>query len=326
MCKDIVSNKIEEIGRKVLSGEYIEREEAVFLFETDDEYIEDILKISRDIKDKYMGKRMSLCSIMSGTVGACSEDCKFCAQSAHYKTDIEKRGLPSFEEVKKRADECEKNGIKRFSIVSSGRGADRDQLETVREYYRRLSEENSINLCASFGIISEEEMKKLRDSGVSMYHHNIETGREYYKNICTTHDFSDRINTIENAKKAGLKVCSGGIIGLGESIYDRTDFIMELRELKVDSIPVNVLDAIKGTPLENSEPLSENEILKTLAIFRIAYPEAEIRYAGGRKHLGDSQRKGVETSVSGMLSGNFLTTVGNGIEEDLKMVKDYKLV
>lgn len=326
MKEDIKDIKyIEELKNKVLSGYMIEKPEAMNLINIDtedEELMEALFDFSKAVKEKFNDSTVNICSIMSGRVGACSEDCKFCAQSVHNKTDIEAADLPSYEEFKNVALSNEKSGVHRMSLVSSGKGATKKDLEKVGEYYRKLSEISDLHLCASLGILSVEELEGLRDSGVKMYHHNIETSRNYYKDIVSTHSFDDRIKTIENAKKAGLRICSGGIIGMGESLEDRVDFILELRELEVDSVPVNILDAIPGTPFENKKPLSEKEILKTLAVFRIAYPKSEIRYAGGRKHLADYQKKGLEIAVNGMLSGDFLTTVGNNIAEDIQMIDE----
>ncbi|MDO5707357.1 MAG: biotin synthase BioB [Andreesenia angusta] len=318
--------EILKLKDKVLNGYLLNKEEANYLIKIDNYYLEDILLASRAIKDKYIGKRISLCSIISGKVGRCSEDCKFCAQSAHYNTEIEETGLPTYEEFKNRAIESESFGIKRFSLVSSGRYVDKSDFEIIVKYYTELKKESNIELCASLGILDYEDLKKLKKSGVKRYHHNIETSKRKFKDICSTHKYIDRIETIKKAKRAGLKICSGGIIGMGESLEDRIEFIMELRELKVDSIPINILDPIKGTPLEKQDNLSEEEILKTLGVFRMVYPTVELRFAGGRRMIKKLQIRGIETSVNGMITGDFLTTIGNSIEEDLIMIRDYEIV
>lgn len=318
--------RLREIEKTVIDGKMASKEDLIFISKLEEKYLKEILSISKTIKDKYIGKRISLCSIVSGNVGACSEDCKFCAQSSHYNTGIEKKDIPEFEEIKKLALECQKYSIKRFSIVSSGKKVNTKDLEKTISYYEKLYKETKLNLCASLGILSLEELKKLKNSGVQMYHHNIETSENYYKYICTTHKFKDRIDTIRNAKKVGLKVCSGGILGLGESFEDRIDFILKLREEKVDSIPINILDPIKGTPLENIKRLDPKEILKSILIFRIAYPNVELRLAGGRKYIKEYQELGLEVAIDGILTGNYLTTVGNNIDEDLEMIKNYNII
>lgn len=320
--------QIEKIKNRVLAGEDLTYDEAIFLMNIKDEeeLLEGLFNASREVKEKYNKHEVSLCSIISGKVGSCSEDCKFCAQSAHYSTEVETKPLPTYEQIKRAAEETESSGVKRFSIVSSGKGLDGKDLEDVIAYYNRLSEDTDLHLCASLGILSEEALEKLSRSGVQMYHHNLESGRDYYEKICSTHSYDERIETIKLAKKLGMKVCCGGIIGMGESAKDRADFMFQLKELKVDAVPLNILDPIKGTPLENLGRMSKTEILKTIAVFRLALPEAELRYAGGRKHLDDKQKLGIEMAINGMLVGNFLTTVGNSIEEDMAMISDYTIV
>lgn len=320
---------MDSIEKKVLDGYFINKLEAKKLIEIKNDSLEDIGKlfeISKSIKEAYNNKTISLCSIISTKVGLCSEDCKFCAQSIHNNTDIEIKRLPKYEEIETEAMNIKSSGINRFSLVSSGKGLKKEELKEISSYYRRLKEKSDFSMCASLGILNEEELIKLKESGVKTYHHNIETSRNYYSKIVSTHRFEDRINTINNAKRAGLRVCSGGIIGMGESLNDRLDFIFELRNLSVESIPINILEAIPGTHFENIKAIDEIEILKTLAVFRIVYPSVELIYAGGRRKLKNHQRRGIEIAVNGMISGDFLTTSGNKIEEDIDMVKGYTVV
>lgn len=270
-----------------------------------------------------MGKKVSLCSIMNAKSGQCSEDCKYCAQSSHYKTNIDEYSLISKDEVIRRAKENISYGVKQFSLVTSGKGLTENDFDNIIEIYKDLSITfPELKLCASHGIISYEQAIELKEAGVTTYHHNLETSKRLYKEICTTHSYNDRINTILNAQKAGLSVCSGGIIGMGETIFDRINMAFELKKLNIMSIPINILNPVKGTPYENKKKLNEEEILKTIAIFRLILPKSYIRYAGGRSMLGKYQTRGFEAGVNGVLVGNYLTTVGNKIDEDIMMIKE----
>ena len=312
-----------ELKNKVLSEDKITFDEAVRLSQIDNEDIEtlDVLfTAANEIRKKFAGERADLCTILNAKSGKCSEDCKYCAQSGHYNTGISEYPLLSYDTILKRAIEMQEKGVHRFSLVTSGRGLEGIDIDQLCNIYKRLSEDTSLKLCASHGIISYEEALKLKESGVSMYHHNIETSSEYFKNICTTHTFKDRIATINNCKRAGLNICSGGIIGLNESLEDRLKMVFELQELKVKSMPVNVLSPIKGTPLEDNEILRPNEILKCIAIFRFILPSAHIRYAGGRSALKDKAYIGFRGGVNSALVGNYLTTIGNEIDEDKQMI------
>lgn len=311
---------INEIEKRILRGGEITFEEALELINTDN--TDELFDAANRIRKYFVKNKGDLCTIMNAKSGKCSEDCKYCAQSAHFKTGMQEYPVVCKEEALKLAVENEKNGAHRFSLVTSGKGMQGEDFKKIITIYDYINEKTSIKLCASHGIISYEQMMSLKESGVLRYHHNVETSREYYERICTTHTYQDRIDTIKNAKKAGLEVCSGGIIGLGESVEDRVEMAFELKNLNIMSIPINVLMPVKGTPLENLQPLSPLEILKTISVFRLINPKADIRYAGGRSKLGDMQKKGLEAGINGALTGNYLTTIGSNMEEDLKMFKE----
>jgi biotin synthase len=277
------------------------------------------------VRESFCGVEVDLCTIMNAKSGRCTEDCKFCAQSAHYKTNAEVYGLVSKEEALKLARENEKEGVNRFSLVTSGRGATGSDFEKILDIYEELNKEIKIDLCASLGILGYEQLLKLRDTGITMYHHNLETSRDYYENICTTHSYDERIDTINAAKKAGMVICSGGIIGLGESLRDRINLAFTLRDLGVKSIPVNVLNPVVGTPLENAESLSQEEILKTIAIIRFVNPKALIRLAGGRNRIDEFGKNCFNAGANATITGNYLTTSGNKICDDKKMVSELNL-
>lgn len=317
---------IKEIEKKVLEKQNITFEEAIQLSNiVAKEDLEQLCSSASNIREVFSGKLIDFCTIMNAKSGYCSEDCKFCAQSAHYKTDVDVYGLVSKESALKLAKENEIEGVNRFSLVTSGRGIDDKDFEKVLDIYDELNKEVKMDLCASLGIMEYEQLVKLKEKGVTMYHHNLETSREYYKNICTTHSYDERIATINAAKKAGVDICSGGIIGLGESFKERIKLAFELKELEVKSIPINVLNPVKGTPLENTESLSQEEILKTIAIFRFINPEAYIRLAGGRNLIDDYGKNCFNAGANATITGNYLTTSGNKICDDHKMISELKL-
>lgn len=322
-----MKNFILELKKKVLNNEEITREEALKLLNLDiDKNIEDfnlLLESADEIRKTFCGDDFDLCTIMNAKSGKCPENCRYCAQSSHFKTASPVYPLVSPEEALKLAKHVEEEGAHKFSLVTSGRGLkDNGEVDQLTEIYKTLKANTNIKLCASHGLLTETAAKKLKEAGVLTYHHNLETSRDFYKEICTTHTFQDRVDTVKNAQKAGLKVCSGGIFGLGESPVDRIDMALELRELKVDSVPLNFLTPIPGTPMENFIPVEPKEILKTIAIYRFILPNIYIRYAGGRLQLGELQVLGLKGGINSALTGNFLTTTGSTIASDTKMAKE----
>ncbi|MGL5414805.1 MAG: biotin synthase BioB [Clostridium sp.] len=309
---------LEILKEKILNGYKVTEEEAKEIYLYD---FKVLTNIASEITEKMCGKKIDLCSIINGKSGNCSEDCSFCAQSKHFNTGIKEYGLLKYEMVKKAASESASEGVHRFSIVTSGKGLDKKSIEKVAKQYRRLKEEVKISLCASHGILPKESLKILRDSGVKRYHHNLETSKNYYSEICTTHSYEERIETILNAKKLGFEICSGGIIGMGESIEDRIDLAILLRELEVKSIPINILMKIDGTPLEKQKELSEEEILRTISMFRFVNPTANLRLAAGRNLLTNYGEKAFLAGANATITGNLLTTCGNNIKEDKDLIK-----
>ena len=305
---------ISKITLEIIDGRRLRRSDDLeFLHSTD----LNALMISADkIREKFCGNHVDLCAIINGRSGGCTEDCKFCAQSSCHGTGIEHYG---FLDKKTILDDCayhEQKGVRRYSIVTAGRTLEGKDLEAACEVYREMHEKYDIGLCASHGLLTEEALKKLKDSGVDMYHENIETSRSNFPNICTTHDFDDKIKGIRAAHKVGLKVCSGGIIGMGEDLNDRIDMALTLSEERVESIPLNVLIPIKGTPLEDMEPLSEDEMLRTIAAFRFICPNAYIRLAAGRNTMTDSGARAFHAGANATITGDMLTTSGNNISQD----------
>ena len=273
------------------------------------------------IRKALCGDHVDLCSIVNGRSGRCPENCKFCAQSAHNRTGIEEYPFLDENSI---VNECRHNadkGVHRFSIVTAGRTLTGADFEKAVSAYSRMSRECGIKLCASHGLLTEEQFIRLRESGVTTYHCNIETSRRNFPNICTTHTFDDKIACIKRAQKCGLNVCSGGIIGMGETPEDRLDMALTLAELGIGSIPINALRPIKGTPLESETPLTEEDILRTAAVFRFIVPTAYIRLAAGRIIMRDSGSAAFLSGANATITGDMLTTSGNDIEGDIKMLR-----
>jgi len=247
-------------------------------------------------------------------------------QSSHHKTDVDTYPLISVDDILERARIMDETNADRFGIVTSGKGLNNDDLVTVLEAIRVIKKETDLEVCASLGVLTRGQLRSLKDAGLTSYHHNIETAPSFYPEICSTHPYNIRAETVINAKKVGLQVCCGGIIGLGENWGHRVEMAFALRELDPDSIPINVLNPIKGTPLEDRPNTPPLEVLKTIALFRFVNPTISIRYAGGReKNMGDLQALGLVSGLDGMLTGNYLTTSGRRPEDDKQMIKNLGL-
>lgn len=309
---------IKNIYKQVLEGYNISKEEAYKLIDYD---VEVLRNYAKSIREQLCGNVFDLCSIINGKSGACSENCKYCAQSAHYSTRVETYPLLDAEVFIKDAKEHKAEGVLRYSIVTSGKRLSKKEVEDVAKIYKRMREECEIKLCASHGLLDEEDFTKLKEAGIVRYHNNLETSRNYFASICTTHTYEDKIKTIKAAQRVGLEVCSGGLFGIGETMEDRIDMAFELREMGVTSIPINVLVPISGTPMEKMLPITEEEVLKSIAIYRFIHPTAFIRLAGGRMYLTDNGRLAFEGGANATITGNLLTTCGNTIQDDLKMLK-----
>ena len=306
------------IAEQIINGERLKLDDDLkFLLTTP---LKELQTGASLIQQKFFGKHVDLCTIINGKSGRCSEDCKYCAQSARHKTGVDEYDFLPTEKILEVALADERAGVNRFSIVTSGRALNGKNFEQAIETYKILRDKLKIELCASHGILTAEQLKKLRAAGVKHYHHNLETSRRYFPQICTSHTFDDRIKTIKLAQAADLEVCSGGIIGMGETWQDRTDLAFELAALEIKSIPINILTPIKGTPLENLPTLAPEDILRTIAIFRYVNPTANIRLAAGRKFLPDSGAAAFLHGASAAITGNMLTTLNTNIASDLKLL------
>jgi biotin synthase len=286
---------------------------------------EDLVAIADKTREEFVGPKIELCSIMNAKSGLCCEDCKFCAQAARHKTGIDTYPLKSTREIVGAAVRAKEIGAERFGIVTSGDTLSKKELDIISDAILEITKNIGIKACASLGSLSEDELTSLEKSGLSRYHHNIETSPGYFDKIVTTHAFEDRLKTIRNAKKSGLEVCSGGIIGMGETQEDRIQMALILKELNVDSVPINILIPIRGTPLENQKRISRAEVIKTIALFRIILKDKTIRLAAGRESVFiDSQEQAFMAGANGMMIGGYLTVKGKEVAEDKKLIEEIK--
>lgn len=308
---------IQTIENKIINGYLISQAEAIEI--TKNTPLEDLCAAANRIREHFMGNHIDTCSIMNAKSGRCSENCKWCSQSAHHKTDVEIYPLVSNQEALTHALDNHSKGIARFSLVTSGRTMNDNEIDKATEIYNEIARNCSIKLCASMGLLNKEQLLKLKASGVGHYHCNMETAPSYFPSLCTTHTWQQKVQTITWAKEAGLKICSGGIIGMGESLEQRIELAFTLREIGADSIPMNILNPIPGTKLENTPPLTDDEILQAFAIFRLINPKAQIRFAGGRTRIADIQEKALLSGVSAALMGDLLTTIGASTQQDKEM-------
>lgn len=310
---------IENLKRKVMSGELISKEEALLLA---DAPLEELTAAADEIRSHFCQSGFDICTIVNGKCGKCSEDCKYCAQSAHYHTACsETYPLLSTEELVEGARHNKEQGVLRYSIVTSGKALSDAEVERVCESIRAIREQVGIEVCVSFGLLNEEQFKKIREAGATRAHCNLESSGRYFKEICTTHTYQQKIDTLNAAKRAGLSVCSGGIMGLGETMEDRIEMVLTARELGVKSIPVNVLNPIPGTPYEHNRILTNDEVCRCVAIFRFLIPDASIRLAGGRGLLGDKGGACFRSGANAAISGDMLTTSGINMETDMELLK-----
>lgn len=296
----------------------IAKEELLRLYNFD---LDELLEIS----SKYIKNEIEFCSLINARNGKCSQNCKYCAQSSHYRTDIESYPLVEVDEVIKVALEAKSHKASRFAIVTSGKTPDEGRdFQIELDMIKEINKIDGLKSCASIGILDEEQAKQLAKSGLKRFHHNINTSRSYYPEVCTTHTFEDRINTCKLVKKYGMELCCGVILGMGESIEQRVEIAVNLAEIQPDSIPINILMPIAQTPFENYlDKIDEENILRTLAIIKIANPNSILRFCGGRMRLSkENQIKALNSCVEGIMVGNYLTTVGNAPDDDIKMVED----
>jgi len=306
---------IDRLKEQVLSGKPIDEAEALLLSEVQDK--EALYEAAHAITQHYMGNRFDTCSIVNAKSGNCSENCKWCAQSKYYPTKADIYPLLPETEIVTHAKSSEAYEIKRFSLVTSGRRTSQRDLDTICASVRAIKREISLKCCASLGLLTKEQLVQLKESGVENYHCNIESAPSYFPNLCTTHTIGEKTATLLAAREAGMRLCSGGIIGMGETMAHRIEMALYLRRLGVLSIPINLLQPIEGTPLMGTVPLTDNELLTTVALFRFINPKAYLRFSGGRSLMSEAvQRKALSVGINAAIMGDLLTTVASQTADD----------
>ena len=309
-----------QLAKEIINGRRLKRGENLSFFIDCD--LKELCEGADLIREAFLQNKADLCSIVNGRSGKCPEDCKYCAQSVFNKTDCEVYDFIDEETIVNACKMNEKEGVNRFSIVTSGRALTGGEFDRAILAYKRMKRECKIELCASMGFVTKKQLEELKAAGVTSYHHNIETSKRFFPQICTTHTYEMKINTLKMIKEAGLKVCSGGIIGMGETFEDSIDMAVSLSEIPVDSIPVNMLMPIKGTPFEKLERMNEDDILRTIAIFRYINPTAHIRLGAGRALISEDGKIAFKSGASATITGNMLTTAACAtIQSDIKMLK-----
>ena len=318
---------IEKLKNETIKNKGISTSDALELFIEGSNKPWRVMAAASEIREHFKGREIILCGITNAKSGKCSEDCKFCAQSSHYPTDAPSYPLKIASEMITEADDAARSGVEFFGIVTSGK-----QIKAKKEWNEIFKAVKGINktgikACASLGLIDTEKAKELKAAGLFRYHHNLETSRSFFKNICTTHDYEENIETIRIVKKAGLSVCAGALFGMGEGITHRIELAATLRELNVDSVPINILNPIKGTPLSHMLPLPPLEILMTIAVFRFMLPDKDIKLCGGKeKNLRQLLPLGIMAGANSLMTGNYLTTTGRDSKLDMEMIADLGLI
>lgn len=310
---------IQEMKEAVLRGKSVGKEEALWLSE---QPLLELCEAADEIRRHFCGNGFDICTIINGKSGRCSEDCKYCAQSVHYHTGAEEYPLLSTEEITAQAKYNDERGVLRYSIVTSGKRLSDKEVDRMCESIRDIKEKTGIAVCVSFGLLNEAQYRRLKEAGAERVHNNLESSRNYFPEVCTTHTYDEKIAALKAAQAAGLSVCSGGIMGLGETMEDRIDMALTARELGVRSIPVNMLNPIPGTPYEKNPRLTPDDMRRIVAVFRFLVPDASIRLAGGRGLLPDKGRACFLSGANAAISGDMLTTEGITVSQDMEMLKE----
>ncbi len=308
---------------KVLKGAMLTRDEALLLAEED---INPLAAAADEIRRRFCGNSFDLCTIINGKSGGCTEDCIYCAQSVHHTAAIAPSPVTDISRHLPLIAGNISAGAARCGIVTAGRTLTGEELTLLVKKYRLLHQACDVSLCASHGLLTEQQLSRLKDTGVVRYHANLETSRRYFPQICTTHTYDDKIAVIKAAQRTGLAVCSGGIFGIGETMEDRIDMALELRALGIHSVPINILNPIPGTPLADAVPLSLSEVKRIVALYRFLLPDAALRLAGGRGLLPDRGRELFLSGANAAISGDMLTTAGVSLRDDQEMIRDLGFV
>lgn len=319
-----LKDRIESLKKRVLEGDGINYEEALELIHLEDsEDLDFLLEAAREITHHFNSTKPGLCSLLNAKSYLCGEDCSFCAQSVRFDTHADRYGMMHPEKVVEAAKRAEANGAQNFCIVTSGAAPSDEEFEKIIEILRQLSQETRLNLDASLGFVTEEQARRLKEIGLRRFNHNLQSSREFYPKIVSTHTYETRLETIKTLLEKGLELCSGGILGMGESAEDRVKLAFELKPHAPHCIPINILNPRPGTPLEHQPKPDPREVLKTIAVFRFIHPRANIKLAGGREvNLSyEEQEKALRGGANGLIIGGYLTTSGNPVQEDFKMLQ-----
>ena len=318
--------RIDSITARILDGGNMTTDEAKWMIRLEDDYLPWLMAGADRIRKTYRGNEIEVCAISNVRSGNCSENCSFCSQSGHYQTSSPVYNYISSEELSRQAQQAREWGASDFGVVSKGWGVRSDkERKQLKEYFQTLEQTSDIGRCASLGVLDTNSAAELKAMGMENYHHNLECAESFFDQVCTTHTYQENIDTITAAINAGLRVCSGGILGMGENLDQRIELADTLRQLGVESVPLNFLSPQQGTPFGDRTPMTPMEILKCIAVFRYMLPRAEIRIAGGRQFLGDMQSMIFMAGASGVMIGDYLTTKGRSVEDDLRMLADLKL-
>lgn len=319
-------DRLNTLTDQALAGHDISAEDGLWLLNLDHEYLSWQMACADRIRRHYRGEEVEVCAISNVRSGNCSENCSFCSQSGHYQTAAPVYNYITADELVAQAREARQWGASDFGVVSKGWGVRGDKEHRQLEaYFQAMDQHSDIGRCASLGVLDQDTARRLKDYGLENYHHNLETAESHFHNVCTTHTYQENIDTIRHARDAGLRVCAGGILGMGESPAQRIELAMTLRDLSVESVPLNFLNPQAGTPMAEQPTMAPRDILRHIATFRFLLPRAEIRIAGGRGFLGDMQAMIFMAGASGVMIGNYLTTKGRQVEDDLKMMADLGL-
>lgn len=310
---------IEVLGNDVIQGKQITKQEAMELYQMP---LIPLCEKANEIRRYFCGDIFDICTIINGKSGRCSENCRFCAQSAFSHTNAAEYPLLSAEEILALAKQNDSQGVLRYSIVTSGKRLSEEEVNQMCDTIRVIKKETNLSVCISFGLLKESQFQKLKEAGAQRVHNNLEASKNYFPKVCTTHTFEDKIAAIHAARKAGLSVCSGGIMGLGEMPEDRIDMAFSLKELGIKSVPINLLNPIAGTPFENNKKLTEEDMRRIAAVYRFILPDAFIRLAGGRGLLPDKGKSCFLSGANAAISGDMLTTAGITVETDMQMIKE----
>ncbi len=318
--------RIDAMTQRLLNGGEITVKEGRWMIALYDDYLPWLMAGADRLRKTFRGNEVEVCAISNVRSGNCSENCSFCGQSGHHETSSPVYNYISSETLQQQAKQARQWGASDFGVVSKGWGIRSDKERSqLQDYVSALSTTTDIGRCASLGVLDQSSATMLKGMGMENYHHNLECAESFFDNVCTTHSYQENIDTVINARNAGLNVCSGGILGMGESLDQRLELADTLRKIGVESVPLNFLNPQQGTPMENIQPMEPMEILKCIAVFRYMLPRAEIRVAGGRHFLADLQSMIFMAGASGVMIGDYLTTKGRQVDDDIKMLSDLKL-